>query len=153
MSIWVHWPLVSISGLMIWHCHNLQCRSQMELRALLWLWCRPAAAALIRPLAWELPYAMGSSLKSQKKKEEEEEKKERRKEMEQQKAEIFRLCTRGYPEILVSFHNSFNGYFESLCARDFSVCLGFINRGEKRNRKNSSLKAYVPGRVRQLKHI
>ena len=24
---------------------------------LLWLWCRPAAAALIQPLAWELPYA------------------------------------------------------------------------------------------------
>ena len=24
---------------------------------LLWLWCRPAAAALIRPLAWKLPYA------------------------------------------------------------------------------------------------
>ena len=23
--------------------------------ALLWLWCRPAAAALILPLAWELP--------------------------------------------------------------------------------------------------
>ena len=25
--------------------------------ALLWLWCRPAPAALIQPLAWELPYA------------------------------------------------------------------------------------------------
>ena len=25
--------------------------------ALLWLWRRPAATALIRPLAWELPYA------------------------------------------------------------------------------------------------
>ena len=24
---------------------------------LLWLWCRPTAAPLIRPLAWELPYA------------------------------------------------------------------------------------------------
>ena len=24
---------------------------------LLWLWCRPAAAALIQPLAWEPPYA------------------------------------------------------------------------------------------------
>ena len=31
--------------------------------ALLWLWCRPAAAALIRLLAWELPYAMGAALK------------------------------------------------------------------------------------------
>ena len=31
--------------------------------ALLWLWCRPAAAALICPLAWELPYAVGVALK------------------------------------------------------------------------------------------
>ena len=35
--------------------------------ALLWLWCRPAVVALIRPLAWELPYAMGAALKSKKK--------------------------------------------------------------------------------------
>ena len=27
--------------------------------ALLWLWCRPAATALIQPLAWEPPYATG----------------------------------------------------------------------------------------------
>ena len=33
-----------------------------------WLWCRPAAVALIRPLAWEPPYAMGTALKWQKKK-------------------------------------------------------------------------------------
>ena len=32
--------------------------------ALLLLWCRPAAVALIRPLAWELPYAMGIALKT-----------------------------------------------------------------------------------------
>ena len=31
--------------------------------ALLWLWPRPAAAALIQPLAWELPYAAGAALK------------------------------------------------------------------------------------------
>jgi len=29
---------------------------------LLWLWCRPAAAAPIRPLAWEFPYATGMAL-------------------------------------------------------------------------------------------
>ena len=34
--------------------------------ALLWLWCRLAAAAQIRPLAWKLPYAMGVELKRQK---------------------------------------------------------------------------------------
>ena len=31
--------------------------------ALLWLWCRLAATVLIRPLAWELPYATGTALK------------------------------------------------------------------------------------------
>ena len=31
--------------------------------ALLWLWCRLAAVALIRPLAWEPPYAASSVLK------------------------------------------------------------------------------------------
>ena len=34
--------------------------------ALLWLWCRPAAAALIQPLAWEPPCAAGVALKRQK---------------------------------------------------------------------------------------
>ena len=28
--------------------------------ALPWLWCRPAAAAPIGPLAWELPHAVGA---------------------------------------------------------------------------------------------
>ena len=40
--------------------------------ALLWLWCRLAATAPIRPLVWEPSYAMGAALnkkdKSQKKK-------------------------------------------------------------------------------------
>ena len=30
--------------------------------ALLWLCCRPAATAPIRPLAWEPPYATGATL-------------------------------------------------------------------------------------------
>ena len=29
--------------------------------ALLWLWRRPAAKAVIRPLAWEPPYAAGAA--------------------------------------------------------------------------------------------
>ena len=33
---------------------------------LLWLWRRPATTALIIPLAWEPPYAMGEALKRQK---------------------------------------------------------------------------------------
>ena len=35
---------------------------------LLWLWCRPAAVAPIRPLAWDPPYAVGTALKGKKKK-------------------------------------------------------------------------------------
>ena len=31
--------------------------------ALLWLWCRPVATALIRPLAWEPPYTVSVALK------------------------------------------------------------------------------------------
>ena len=42
--------LASLSGLRIWHCCEL--------------WCRPAAAALIQPLAWEIPYAACMALKS-----------------------------------------------------------------------------------------
>ena len=36
--------------------------------ALLWLWCRPAAAAPIRPLTWEFSYATSVALKRKKKK-------------------------------------------------------------------------------------
>ena len=42
--------------------------SELEL---LWLWCRPEATALIKPLAWEPPYATRAALekaKRQKKK-------------------------------------------------------------------------------------
>ena len=35
---------------------------------LLWLWRRPAAAAPIQPLAWELPCAAGAALQRPKKK-------------------------------------------------------------------------------------
>ena len=34
------------------------------LRIWLWLWCRPASVAPIRPLAWEPPYATGAAVKS-----------------------------------------------------------------------------------------
>ena len=36
--------------------------------ALLWLWCRLVATALIGPLAWEPPYAAGVAIKSKKRK-------------------------------------------------------------------------------------
>ena len=43
------------------------CRHRVD-PELLWLWCRLAAVAPIRPLAWDLPYAMGVALKKAKKK-------------------------------------------------------------------------------------
>ena len=63
--------LASISGLRIWRCRELQCRSQTWLGSgvavSVWLWCRPVARASIQPLAWELPYAMGRALTKNKK--------------------------------------------------------------------------------------
>ena len=49
---------------------------------MLWLWCRPAAVALIQLLAWGLSYAVGVALKKKKKKKKKEKikrKKERKK--------------------------------------------------------------------------
>ena len=42
-----------------------QCGSDPEL---LWLWHRPAAAAVIQSLAWELPHAAGAAMKKRKNK-------------------------------------------------------------------------------------
>ena len=49
--MWVR-SLALLSGLKIGRCGEL--------------WYRPAAVALIRPLAWELLYAVGASLKCKK---------------------------------------------------------------------------------------
>ena len=45
--------------------YGVGCRCSLDL-ALLWLWHRPAAVALIGPLAWEPLYATGAVLKRQK---------------------------------------------------------------------------------------
>ena len=55
--------LALLSGLRIRHCHELWCRSQMQLRSHV-----AVAVALIQPLAWEPPCALGVVLKSKKKK-------------------------------------------------------------------------------------
>ena len=62
--------LALLSGLRIWRCHELWCRSKMPTKIMRCykLWCRPEAVALIRSLAWELPYGPGVALKSIKKK-------------------------------------------------------------------------------------
>ena len=67
MKLWV-WSLASLSGLKIWHCHELWYHKHGSDPMLLWLWCKPAAVAPIRPLPWELPYAAGLALKKAKKK-------------------------------------------------------------------------------------
>ena len=46
------------------HC-GVGCRHGLGL-ALLWLWLWPALVALIGPLAWEPPYAVGMALKGKK---------------------------------------------------------------------------------------
>ena len=47
-------------------CCGVGYRSSSNL-VLLWLWCRPAATAQIRPLAWEPPYAAGAEKKKKNK--------------------------------------------------------------------------------------
>ena len=62
---------------------------------LLWLWCRPAAAALLTPLAWEPLYALGAAIekaKRQKKKKRKEKKMSLEILAEQNFAELWRLC-------------------------------------------------------------
>ena len=54
------WSLISLSGWGIRYCRELWCSLVRRLGSnpqLLWLWCRPAAVALIQPLARELPHA------------------------------------------------------------------------------------------------
>jgi len=58
---------------------------------LLWLWHRPAATALIRPLAWESPYAMGAALEKAKRQKKEKRKKKKKKRKESQFSERFRV--------------------------------------------------------------
>ena len=60
MRLWVQ-SLASLSGLKIWHCHELWCRSQTRLGSGI-----AVAVALIRPIAWEPPYAAGAALEKDK---------------------------------------------------------------------------------------
>ena len=55
---------------------------------LLWLWCRLAAVAPIRPLAWEPPYGTGVALKRQKDKRKEKRREEEKKRKGKKRKEI-----------------------------------------------------------------
>ena len=59
MRMWFQ-SLASLSGSGIWHCSELYHVGHTYGwdPTLLWLWYSLAATALIRPLAWELPYAI-----------------------------------------------------------------------------------------------
>ena len=60
---------ILLSRLRFQHCHSCDVRRRCNSDpTLLWLWHRPAAMAPIWPLAWELPYASGVTLKKAKKK-------------------------------------------------------------------------------------
>ena len=63
----IHEDAASLSGLRIW-C-SVSCgvgRRHGSDLVLLWLQHRPASIALIGPLAWEPPYAVGIALKAKK---------------------------------------------------------------------------------------
>ena len=53
--------LASLGGSGIRSCHDLWCRSQIQLRS-------QVAVAMAQLLAWEIPYDVGAALKSKKKK-------------------------------------------------------------------------------------
>ena len=58
--------LASPSGLRLWCCHELWCRSQTPLgSSIAEIVARPATAALIPPIAWEFPCAKDVVLKNQ----------------------------------------------------------------------------------------
>ena len=56
--------------------------------ALLWLWRRLAATPLIRPLAWEPPYAAGVALEKGKRQKKKKKKKKKRKKEKKKKEKI-----------------------------------------------------------------
>ena len=58
--------LASLNGLRIWCCCKYVGHRCSLDSALLWLWCRPAATAPLRPLAWELTHAAGAALNRKK---------------------------------------------------------------------------------------
>ena len=60
---------------------DVGCRHRSD-PELLWLWGKPAATALIRPLAWEPPCAEGAAIKKKKKNKKQKKKKRKEKEKE-----------------------------------------------------------------------
>ena len=84
------------------------------------LWCRPAAAAPIRPLAWGPPYAVGSALKRKRKKKEKKRKKKSKKKRNPWKHTgiLIQLCFQRQKESLfgnIGYWYLFQREFEIRC--------------------------------------
>ena len=62
----VQWKRIRL-GTMRWRVRSLASLSGLRIQRCCELWCRPAAVALIGPLAWEPPYPEGAALKPRKK--------------------------------------------------------------------------------------
>ena len=81
---------------------------------LLWLWCRLVGAALIGPLAWEHPYAMGAALEKAKKKKKRKKGKKKKKRLQLSKCSKY-LSSGSMWDILKPFKHSmescYTGYF------------------------------------------
>ena len=78
------------------------CRRSLDPK-LLWLWLRPAAVALIRPLGWEPPYAVGMALEMQK---------------DKKKVDLvwFEYCNSGFPVFSIGMkYLSLLPHFQSIC--------------------------------------
>ena len=107
---------------------------------LLWLWCSLAAAAPIRPLAWEPPYATDAALKRQK---------EKKRKTDSLRHPERMLCTLGFI-FLTGFlrHNLPTGSVELDEFHVFS-CLGCrcrcgLNVGQKRERPKKTFEHSLP---------
>ena len=59
MRMWVQFLALWVKDAM---SYGVGCRCSWD-AMLLWLWCRPAAAAPMKPLTWELRNAAGVTLK------------------------------------------------------------------------------------------
>ena len=66
VSTVVQWKQIRL-GTMRLQVRSLASLSGLRIQPCCGLWCRPAATALIRPLAWKHLYATGAALKSKKK--------------------------------------------------------------------------------------
>ena len=78
---------------------------------MLWVWCRPAATALIQPLAWELSYATGAALKKKRK-----EKEKNNKDKLKKKKEALKLQTQTSGKRTVEIHSQMSENFPAIAS-------------------------------------